>query len=104
MVVFCGSQAQALPQFVASYKTVSASNRQELFVILRDFSGLTQVLIPQEEVRMKTILRPQHNVWSHSYHKYERCYKSVNNSVKMSSTEKWGLVKKTSELAPLLFV
>lgn len=26
-------------------------NRQELFVILRDFSGLTQVLIPQEEVR-----------------------------------------------------
>lgn len=31
---------------------VSASNRQDLFVILRDFSGLTQVLIPQEEVRM----------------------------------------------------
>lgn len=27
------------------------SHRQDLFVILRDFSGLTQVLVPQEEVR-----------------------------------------------------
>lgn len=30
---------------------VSSPDRQDLFVILRDFSGLTQVLIPQEEVR-----------------------------------------------------
>lgn len=29
----------------------SSFNRHELFVILRDFSGLTQVLIPPEEVR-----------------------------------------------------
>lgn len=31
------------------------SNRQDLFVILRDFSGLTQVLIPQEEVRVTKV-------------------------------------------------
>lgn len=32
-------------------KPLTDSDRQDLFVILRDFSGLTQVLIPQEEVR-----------------------------------------------------
>ncbi|MEQ2296133.1 aspartyl-tRNA synthetase 2, mitochondrial, partial [Ameca splendens] len=30
--------------------------RQDLFVILRDFSGLTQVLIPQEESALKAVL------------------------------------------------
>lgn len=31
------------------------SHRQDLFVILRDFSGSTQVLIPQEEVRLTRV-------------------------------------------------
>ncbi|KAA8587542.1 hypothetical protein FQN60_016404, partial [Etheostoma spectabile] len=35
--------------WVQYLSNLSASNRQDLFVIMRDFSGLTQVLIPQEE-------------------------------------------------------
>ncbi len=57
---------------------VYSSNRQDLFVILRDFSGLTQVLIPQEEVRMKTIQIPQ------SVIAITTNSKDTNNNVKLA--------------------
>ena len=53
--LFYSHKASCKPVF---NKYVSVSLRQDLFVILRDFSGLTQILIPQEEVRMETTKYP----------------------------------------------
>lgn len=56
---------------------VSLTHRQDLFVILRDFSGLTQVLIPQEEVRMTETL-----ILSLSYHKFINIWRTIPVGIK----------------------
>ncbi len=75
---FWGCFAPMGPRTKLYLNNVYSSNRQDLFVILRDFSGLTQVLIPQEEVRMKTIQIPQSviTITTNS--------KDINNNVKLA--------------------